>query len=276
MIYLFELFAGYGGASFALKKANIPFECVGFSEIDKYAIKCFEQNHMYNKFINDSDEVIVTPRNYGDAREIDPTKLHDFDLLTAGFPCQAFSSAGKRLGEADSRGTLFNEIIRIAEVKKPKYMLLENVKGLLTKRFKSTFEKILSELNRIGYNVHWKVLNSKDFGIPQSRARVWFVCIRKDIDEPFKFQFPTPTELKIFIKDILEPTVDKKYYLSEKLQERFNKYLLDKKLTEIPLLSSPFGGFKSDEICGTLGAGCGVSASKTNYVLNEDKNEMKW
>jgi DNA (cytosine-5)-methyltransferase 1 len=86
------------------------------------------------------------------------------------------------LGEADSRGTLFNEIIRIAEVKQPKYMLLENVKGLTCKKFKPTFNKILSELDRIGYNCYWKVLNSKDYGIPQSRARVWFVCFRKDID----------------------------------------------------------------------------------------------
>jgi len=117
-------------------------------------------------------------------------------------------------GELEPRGTLFYEIIRIAEVKQPKYMLLENVKGLTCKKFKATFDKILSELDRIGYNVHWKVLNSKDYGIPQSRARVWFVCFRKDIDTK-TFKFPEPKELKIFIKDILEPQVDSKYYLSQ-------------------------------------------------------------
>ena len=230
MLKVFEMFSGYGGASFALKKAGIEHEVVGFSEIDKYAIQCFQQNH-YNRVMCGAPEVVGTKKqitNYGDCKLINPQELPDFDLLTGGFPCQAFSVAGKMQGETDPRGTLFYKIIRIAEVKKPKFMLLENVKGLTSKRFKDTFNKILSELNRINYNVYWKVLNSKDFGIPQSRARVFFVCFRKDIDVPMAFQFPEPTELKIFIKDILEPQVDEKYYLSEKLQERFKKYLEDK------------------------------------------------
>src|SRR6056297_3122020 len=145
---LFSMFSGYGGAEFALKKANIAFEVVGFSEIDKYAIQCYLQNH-------------GDIHNYGDATKINPDELPDFDLLTGGFPCQAFSTAGKGLGELDTRGTLFNDIIRIAEAKKPKYMLLENVKGLLSKRHKATFEKIISELFRIGYDIKWEVLNSK-------------------------------------------------------------------------------------------------------------------
>ena len=183
----FDMFAGYGGGIFAMQKVNISHQCIGFSEIDKYAIQCFIQNHGDIK-------------NFGDCRLINPNEIEDFDFLTAGFPCQSFSQAGKMKGELDTRGTLFYEIIRIAEVKKPKYMLLENVKGLTTKKFKDTFNKILSELDRIGYNVYWKVLNSKDFGIPQSRARVFFVCFRKDIDVPMKFQFPEPKELKILNK----------------------------------------------------------------------------
>lgn len=210
----FCMFAGYGGSLFALKKAKIEHECVGFSEIDKYAIQCFNQN-------------FPNIKNYGDCRKINPNELPDFDLLTAGFPCQSFSQAGKMLGEVDPRGTLFYEIIKIAEVKKPKYMLLENVKGLTSKKFKDTFDKIISELRRIGYYVHWKVLNSKDFGIPQSRARVWFVCFR-DYPDFEEFKWIEPVELKIFIKDILEENVDSKYYLSEKLQERFSKYLEEK------------------------------------------------
>jgi len=216
MIKILELFSGYGTATFALKRLGIPHKLVGYSDIDKYANQCFQQNH--------------GGKELGDVRKINPNELEDFDLLTGGFPCQAFSMAGKMQGELDPRGTLFYEIIRIAEVKQPRYMLLENVKGLTTKKFESTFKKILSELNRIGYNVYWKVLNSKDFGIPQSRARVWFVCFRKDIDEPMKFQFPTPEPLKIFIKDILEEQVNEKYYLSEKLQERFAKYLEEKQV----------------------------------------------
>lgn len=211
MIKIFEMFSGYGGASFGLKKANIDFECVGFSEIDKYATQCYEQNHNKTK-------------NFGDCTKINPNDIEDFDLLTGGFPCQAFSQAGKMQGELDIRGTLFNEIIRIAELKQPKYMLLENVKGLTTKRFKDTFNKILSELNKIGYNVYWEVLNSKEQGIPQNRERVWFVCFRKDIDNYDKFmnpfKFPKKQELTLFLKDILEKEVDEKYYLSEEQTQK--------------------------------------------------------
>lgn len=214
-----ELFSGYGTASFALKELGIDYELIGYSDIDKYANQVFKQNHCPN----DSEDKL----RLGDIKLIDPNKLEDFDLLTGGFPCQAFSVAGKGLGELDPRGTLFYEIIRIAEVKKPKYMLLENVKGLTNKNHRPTFEKILSELARIGYKVHWKILNTKDYGVPQNRERVWFVCFREQSDYD-KFQFPEKEELKIFIKDILEPQVDEKYYLSEKLQERFRKYLEDK------------------------------------------------
>lgn len=198
------MFAGYGGASFALKKAGIPFECVGYSEIDKYAIQCYEQNHK--------------GKNFGDCTKINPNYIPDFDLLTGGFPCQSFSIAGKGLGEQDARGTMFYEIIRIAEVKKPKYMLLENVKGLTLRPHEQTFKKILSELDRIGYDVKWKVLNSKYYGIPQNRERVFFVCFRKNIDN--NFEFPQKEELKIMLKDILEKNVEDKYYLSERALRR--------------------------------------------------------
>lgn len=243
---ILELFSGYGTASFALKRLGIDYEIVGYSDIDKYANQCFKQNH--------------GGKELGDVKTINPYDLEDFDLLTGGFPCQSFSVAGKGLGEADPRGTLFYEIIRIAEVKKPKYMLLENVKGLTNKPHKQTFDKILSELDRIGYNVYWKVLNSKDYGIPQSRARVWFVCFRKDIEH--KFEWPQPTELKIFIKDILEDEVDKKYYLSEKLQERFAKYLNDKNI-----IINPYNKCQSETTSGTIGTSVGGSTSKTAQVV---------
>jgi DNA-cytosine methyltransferase len=199
MIKVFDLFAGYGGTEFALKKAGIEHECVGFSEIDKYAIQCFKQNH--------GD---IT--NYGDITKINLNDLPDFDLLTGGFPCQSFSVAGLGKGELDPRGTLVYDIIRIAEAKQPEYMLLENVKGFTFKKFKDTFDKVLSELDRIGYKVYWKVLNSKDFGIPQNRERVWFVCIRKDINQ--EFSFPIPTDKKLTLKDILLDEVEDKYYLT--------------------------------------------------------------
>ncbi len=132
MLKLFEMFAGYGGASFALDKAAIDFECVGYSEIDKYAIQCYEQNH-YDVAI-EAGEILpqeylqMEHKNYGDCTKIDPEELPDFDLLTGGFPCPTFSLAGKGKGEEDPRGKLFHEIVRIAEAKQPKYMLLEMLK----------------------------------------------------------------------------------------------------------------------------------------------------
>jgi len=229
---LFEMFAGYGGASFALKKASIPFECVGYSEIDKFAIQCYEQNHLLNvpEKLKDSKYRYYVPYNFGDCTKINPHELPDFDLLTGGFPCQSFSVAGKGFGELDTRGTLFNEIIRIAEVKKPKWMLLENVKGLTIKKHKATFDKILSELDRIGYSVLWKVLNSKEHGIPQNRERVFFACFR-DAEDWERFEgFPEKEELKIFLKDILEDEVDEKYYLTK--EQEVNKGFLEKHRVE--------------------------------------------
>ncbi len=213
-IKVFEMFAGFGGASFALKKAGIKHMTVGYSEIDRYAIQCYEQNHaMYYSELwkkGTPCDKAYKVHNFGDVTKINPDEIPDFNLLTAGFPCQAFSVAGKGLGELDTRGTLFNEIIRVAAIKKPKYMLLENVKGLTNKKHKETFDKIISELERIGYYVQWQVLNSADYGIPQNRERVFFVCTRRDLFEPYLddqidwFEFPKKEELKIFLKDVLE------------------------------------------------------------------------
>lgn len=214
MLKLFECFSGYGTASFALKRLGIPYEIVGYSDIDKYANQCFWNNHW--KEIKPLRITGNPPfKELGDVKLINPNELDDFDLLTGGFPCQAFSVAGKGLGELDPRGTLFWEIVRIAEVKKPRYMLLENVKGLTTKKHLGTFNKILEELKRIGYLVHWKVVNTKDYGIPQNRERVFFVCFREQADYD-NFTWPNKEELKLFIKDILEPEpVDDKFYLKE-------------------------------------------------------------
>jgi DNA (cytosine-5)-methyltransferase 1 len=206
---ILELFSGYGTASFALKQLGIDYELVGYSDIDKYANQCFRQNHC----------PVDMDREFGDCTKINPNDLDDFDLLTGGFPCQTFSIAGKHMGELDTRGTLFNEIIRIAAVKKPRYMLLENVKGLLSPRHEKTFQKILSELRRIGYHVHWKVLNTKEHGIPQNRERVFIVCFR-DHNEWFNFQYPDKEELKLLLGDILEEHVDEKYYLSDEQVKR--------------------------------------------------------
>ncbi len=135
--------------------------CVGYSEIDKYAVQIY-QKHFDHK-------------NYGDATKINPTELADFDLLVGGFPCQAFSIAGKRRGFGDVRGTLFFEIARILDAKRPRNFLLENVKGLLSHDNGRTFKVIISTLAELGYSVEWQVLNSKNFGVPQNRERVFIV-----------------------------------------------------------------------------------------------------
>ena len=126
MIKLFEMFAGFGGASFALKKAGIPFECVGYSEIDKYAIQCYEQNHCNKEEYPDDDGIpfeVLEPHNYGDCSKIDLKDLPDFDLLTGGFPCQDVSIAGKR-DLSKGRTNLYLEILKIAKIKKPMFMVL--------------------------------------------------------------------------------------------------------------------------------------------------------
>lgn len=135
--------------------------CVGYSDIDRYAIETYESHFDH--------------RNYGDVTKIDPPELPDFDLLVGGFPCQAFSVAGKREGFNDTRGTLFFDIARILEDKRPRHFILENVRGLLSHDKGKTFQTIIGVLADLGYGVEWQVLNSRDFGVPQNRERVFIV-----------------------------------------------------------------------------------------------------
>lgn len=153
---------GSGNSCNESNKRQYTFSCVGFSEIDKYASELLK-----NKFPD--------TKNYGDATKIKPDELPDFDLLCGGFPCQAFSIAGKRKGFSDTRGTLFFDIARIVKVKRPKIILLENVKGLLNHEKGKTFTVILETLAELGYETQWMVLNSKFFGVPQNRERVFII-----------------------------------------------------------------------------------------------------
>lgn len=281
-IKVFEMFAGFGGASFSLKELGVDFEVVGFSEIDKYAIQCYNQNHFNTKglteeeisFCYDSFDLIDKkrlPKNYGDCTKINAKGLPDFDLLTGGFPCQAFSGAGKGLGELDTRGTLVYDIIRIAEEKLPKYMLLENVKGFTFKKFKSTFDKVLSELDRIGYDVHYKVTNAKDFGVPQNRERIWFVCIRKDLNRGF--EFPQEQELNIYLKDILEDEVDEKYYLKDSTIQK----MINWKAQEKPLDTLNNNISKCLRARGQSDLHSGlqlIKTTKNGYETNDSKPEI--
>jgi len=238
-IRLFDAFTGYGGASWAMKKADIPFEIVGHSEIYRPAIKLFELN------FNDV-------KNYGDMRKIKPKDLPDFDFFTGGFPCQSFSSIGNGMGELDPRGTLFYDIIRICEAKQPTFILLENVKGLITNSHRPTFNKILSELKRIGYNVQWRLLNSRDYGIPQNRERVWIFGSKKEIPMGWRFE-PDKKPLKKFLKDLLEKNVDESYYLNEKQIERLTEKTGVKFNVKEPLCFDRYNKFiRKDGTCMTI------------------------
>ena len=163
-IRFFDMFAGVGGFRAGLERAG-GYECIGHCELDKHAEAAYRRLHNIKE-----SEVF-----YEDATKIDTSTLPEFDLLTAGFPCQAFSVAGKRKGFLDPRGTLFFDIARVVEARKPKLLLLENVPGLLSHNNGRTFAAILNELCRLGYSVEFQVLNSKDFGVPQSRRRVYLI-----------------------------------------------------------------------------------------------------
>ena len=203
-----SLFSGIGAFEKALDRLNIDYELVAFSEIDKYATKSYCAIHGVDESMN-----------LGDITKVDENSLpKDIDLITYGFPCQDISLAGKQKGLFNNDGTqtrsgLFFEALRIIEATKPKIAIAENVKNLTGKKFKEQFELVLKSLEEAGYSNYWKVLNAKDYGIPQNRERVFIISIRKDIDKGYEFPEPFPLQLRL--KDMLEDKVDEKYYLSD-------------------------------------------------------------
>ena len=160
-----DLFAGIGGFRLGMESAG--HECIGFCEIDKFARASYKAIHDTKGEIELHDITAVSDESI--------RRIGRVDIICGGFPCQAFSIAGNRRGFEDTRGTLFFEIARFASILRPKYLLLENVKGLLNHDGGATFETILGALDELGYNVEWQILNSKDFGVPQNRERVFIV-----------------------------------------------------------------------------------------------------
>lgn len=160
VIKYFSMFSGIGGFEYGLQQSKHDFKNVGYSEIDKFAVSIYEKH--YPNHIN-----------YGDATKINTEDLQDFEFLVGGFPCQAFSIAGKRKGFNEARGTLFFEIARILRDKKPRYFLLENVKGLLSHEGGKTLETIFRVCDELGYDVSWAIYNSRDYGVPQNRERIF-------------------------------------------------------------------------------------------------------
>lgn len=203
---ILELFGGYGSQALALENLGIDFTS-DLCEIDKYAIQAYNQLH-------------GETHNWGDICNIDETQLPYYDLITYSSPCQDFSVAGKQAGGDKGSGTrssLLWECERIIQAVKPKYLLMENVKNLVGKKHIHNFTEWLRTLEEMGYENHWQVLNAKDYGVPQNRERVFVVSILGG----GQYQFPEPIPLTKRLKDVLEPVVDEKYYLSDKLIQGF-------------------------------------------------------
>ena len=220
MLKLLSLFTGIGAFEKALERLNIDYELVGFSEIDKFAIKSYCAIHN-----------VPENKNLGDITKINIDKIPDFDLLTWGFPCQDISIAGRMEGiKKGTRSGLYYEGYKILKAKRPGISIIENVKNLTSRRFKEQFETILKDIEELGYNNYWQVLNAKNYSVPQNRERIFIVSIRKDIDKN-NFVFPSSVELKLKLKDLLEDTVDDKFYLTEngigRLIKKNNKLLKD-------------------------------------------------
>ena len=208
-----ELFAGIGAFRKALINQNIPHEIVGISEIDKYAIKSYEA--MYGE-----------TRNYGDISKIE--RLDYADLWTYGFPCQDISLAGDMKGivRGETRSGLLHEVERLLEVAKeentlPEFLIMENVKNLVSKKFIGDFQRWIDKLSDLGYTTEWKTLIASDYGIPQRRERVFAVSVRKDRGG---YSFPEPMLLEKKFRDLLEEEVEEKYFLRKEMFEYFERH----------------------------------------------------
>lgn len=202
-ISILELFGGIGACTKALKNMGMNVDVVDYVEIDKFAVKSYN---------------VINGTNFEpqDIKEWD--KDINVDLIMHGSPCQDISLSGLQAGADQGTGTrssLMYESIRIINKLKPKYVVWENVKNLLSKKHKHNFDNYINKLDKLGYNSYYQVLNAKDYGIPQNRERVYTISIRKDIDNG-NFKFPEKEELKLRLKDILENKVEKKYYLNDK------------------------------------------------------------
>lgn len=245
-----ELFGGIGACSKALTRLGFDFEIVDYVEIDKYAVASFNAIHGTN----------FEPQ---DIKNWD--KDIQADLIMHGSPCQDFSLSGKQAGgdmNSGTRSSLMYETIRIVKKVMPKYIIWENVKNLISKRHIHNFNNYLDELNRLGYNNYYKILNAKDYGIPQNRERVFTVSIRKDIDKG-SFSFPEKVELKLKLKDLLEDKVDRKYYLSEKGKDYICGNALNKNLKDVYNREK---AILNKNISYTISTKCDRRCGDSNYI----------
>ncbi len=243
-----SLFAGIGGLDLGFDFAG--FEIIWANDFDKYAVETYKANVNSNIHL-------------GDIREL-KTSIPNHDVLIGGFPCQPFSTLGKLEGFKDvNRGNLFFEIADIIKNKRPKIVVLENVKNLLNHDSGNTFSTIKNIFTELGYDVYYRILNSKDFGVPQQRNRIFIVAIEKSKLKECEFVFPNAQKLTCTTQDLLDSNVDKKYFLTKKISktimgEGTKGYMVKPKI--------------DNEISKTLCASMHKMhrASQDNYVTDED------
>ena len=261
-----DLFAGIGGIRRGFDNAfGDQIETVFVSEWDEFAQKTYKANY------NDSFEIA------GDITKIDEKDIPPFDICLAGFPCQAFSMAGKHMGFDDDykgicRGTLFQDVVRICEYHKPKIIFCENVKGLTIHDKGRTFKIIKGAFEQIGYTVYDKVLNSKDFSVPQNRERIYLVCVRNDLlkGSTDSFTFPTGTDKKVCIRDIMDPApVPSRYYLSDTYMDTLRKHRErhEAKGNGFGYEIRPLDGIAGTIVCGGMGR-------ERNLIIDERPHSM--
>lgn len=215
-----DLFCGMGGFRIAFEKTGA--KCVFSSDIDKFAQETYEMN--FNE----------TPS--GDITTVDAKDIPDHEILCAGFPCQPFSMAGKRLGFEDTRGTLFFEVARILKEKKPIAFILENVKGLTNHDNGKTLEVMLSTLSELGYDCKYAILNAKDYNVPQNRERWYCVGVRKNSNTSINdFSFPGKKPLEIKLENIIESNITSNdYKISQRCSENIESFVKTKDIEVTP------------------------------------------
>nr|P00476.1 RecName: Full=Orphan methyltransferase M.SPRI; Short=M.SPRI; AltName: Full=Cytosine-specific methyltransferase SPRI; AltName: Full=Modification methylase SPRI [Bacillus phage SPR]prf//1010250A methyltransferase [Bacillus phage SPR] len=243
-----SLFSGIGAFEAALRNIGVGYELVGFSEIDKYAVKSFCAIHNVDEQLN-----------FGDVSKIDKKKLPEFDLLVGGSPCQSFSVAGHRKGFEDTRGTLFFQYVETLKEKQPKFFVFENVKGLINHDKGNTLNVMAEAFSEVGYRIDLELLNSKFFNVPQNRERLYIIGIREDLIKneewsldfkrkdilqkgkqrlveldikSFNFRWTAQSAATKRLKDLLEEYVDEKYYLNEDKTNSLIKELSTSRLNE--------------------------------------------
>lgn len=262
---VFTAFSGYDSQCMALERLGIPYVLVGWSEIDKYAIQAHDALFPEAK-----------DKNFGDISKIDWNKVPDFDLFTYSFPCTNLSCAGKQEGCEENSGTassLLWECRKTVMAKKPKYLLMENVKALVSQKFLPYFRKWQDELSKRGYSNFVKVLNSKCYGIPQNRERVFMVSI---LDEDASFHFPEPFPLKKRLKDVLEEEVDERYYLKDDAVSGIMgnlEAMRPEGEVSGPVVYDDYNGrITGDQsVMGTVTPNCGTSAPRNGYKIIEPR-----